>query len=63
MYSDENIGGGGGVAHPCQPPPLHPPGPYGCYDLDIHHPTDRIALTTSFVIPNAEHWMEQEIGQ
>ena len=27
----------------------------------MHHPTDRIAHTTAFVIPVVEHWLEQEI--
>ena len=26
----------------------------------MHHPTDRIAHTTSFVMPVVEHWLEQE---
>ena len=29
----------------------------------MHHPTDRIAHTTAFVIPVMEHWMEQKIAQ
>ena len=29
----------------------------------MHHPTDRIAHTTSFITPVMEHWMEREIGQ
>ena len=29
----------------------------------MHHPTDRIAHTTAFVIPVVEHWLEREIGQ
>ena len=29
----------------------------------MHHPTDRIALTTAFVKPVVEHWLEQEIAQ
>ena len=29
----------------------------------MHHPTDRIAHTTAFVIPVVEHWMEREIAQ
>ena len=28
-----------------------------------HHPTDRIAHTTAFVIPVVEHWLEREIVQ
>ena len=27
----------------------------------MHHPTDRIAHTTAFVIPVVEHWLEREI--
>ena len=27
----------------------------------MHHPTDRIIHTTSFVTPVMEHWLEQEI--
>ena len=27
----------------------------------MHHPTDRIAHTTAFVIPVVEHWLEQEM--
>ena len=26
----------------------------------IHHPTDRIAHTNTFVIPVVEHWLERE---
>ena len=29
----------------------------------MHHPTDRIAHTTVFVTPVAEHWLEREITQ
>ena len=29
----------------------------------MHHPTDRITHTTSFVTPVLEHWLEQEIAQ
>ena len=29
----------------------------------MHHPTDRIALTTAFVTPVVEHWLEREIAQ
>ena len=29
----------------------------------MHHPTDRVAHTTSFVTPVVEHWLEQEIAQ
>ena len=29
----------------------------------MHHPTDRIAHTTTFVTPVVEHWLEQEIAQ
>ena len=29
----------------------------------MHHPTDRIAHTTAFVTPVAEHWLEREIAQ
>ena len=29
----------------------------------MHHPTDRIAHTTAFVIPVMEHWLEREIAQ
>ena len=29
----------------------------------MHHPTHRIAHTTSFVKPVVEHWLEQEIAQ
>ena len=29
----------------------------------MHHPTDRIARTTAFVIPVVEHWLEQDIAQ
>ena len=29
----------------------------------MHHPTDRIAHTTAFVIPVVEHWLEREIAQ
>ena len=29
----------------------------------MHHPTDRIAHTTAFVIPVMEHWLECEIAQ
>ena len=29
----------------------------------MHHPTDRIAHTTDFVIPVVEHWLEREIAQ
>ena len=28
----------------------------------MHHPTDRIAHTTTFVKPIVEHWLEQEIA-
>ena len=28
----------------------------------MHHPTDRIAHTTAFVIPVVEHWLEREIS-
>ena len=28
----------------------------------MHHPTDRIAHTTAFVIPVVEHWLEREIA-
>ena len=28
----------------------------------MHHPTDMIARTTSFVKPVVEHWLEQEIA-
>ena len=28
----------------------------------MHHPTDRIAHITAFVIPVIEHWLEQEIA-
>ena len=28
----------------------------------MHHPTDRIALTTAFVTPVVEHWLEREIA-
>ena len=31
--------------------------------LNMHHPTDRIAHTTAFVRPVAEHWMERNIAQ
>ena len=27
----------------------------------MHHPTDRIAHTTSFVTPVAEHWLERDL--
>ena len=27
----------------------------------MHHPTDRIAHTTTFVTPVVEHWLEREI--
>ena len=29
----------------------------------IHHPTDSRAYTTTFVIPDVEHWLEREITQ
>ena len=29
----------------------------------MHHPTDRIAHTTTFVIPVVEHLLEREIAQ
>ena len=29
----------------------------------MHHPTDRIAHTTSFVTPVVEQWLEREIAQ
>ena len=29
----------------------------------MHHPTDRIAHTTSFATPVVEHWLEQEIAE
>ena len=29
----------------------------------MHHPTDRIAHSTAFVIPVMEHWLEWEIAQ
>ena len=29
----------------------------------MHHPTDKIAHTTAFVIPVVEHWLEREIAQ
>ena len=29
----------------------------------MHHPTDRIAHTTAFVIPVVEHWLKREIAQ
>ena len=29
----------------------------------MHHPTDRIAHTTAFVIPVVEHWLEREIAE
>ena len=29
----------------------------------MHHPIDRIAHTTAFVIPVVEHWLEREIAQ
>ena len=29
----------------------------------MHHPTDRIAHTTTFVTPVMEHWLEREIAQ
>ena len=29
----------------------------------MHHPTDRIAHTTAFVMPVVEHWLEREIAQ
>ena len=28
----------------------------------MHHPTYRIALTTAFVTPVVEHWLEREIA-
>ena len=31
--------------------------------LNMHHPTDRIAHTTTFVTPVVEHWLEREIAQ
>ena len=33
----------------------------GCFCM--HHPTDRIAHTTSFVTPVLEHWLEREMTQ
>ena len=27
----------------------------------MHHPTDRIAHTTTFVTPVVEHWLEREL--
>ena len=29
----------------------------------MHHPTDRIAHTTTFVTPVVEHWLKREIAQ
>ena len=29
----------------------------------MHHLTDRIAHTMTFVTPVVEHWLEREIGQ
>ena len=29
----------------------------------MHHPTYRIAHTTTFVTPVVEHWLEREIAQ
>ena len=29
----------------------------------MHYPTDRIAHTTTFVVPVVEHWLEREIAQ
>ena len=29
----------------------------------MHHPTDRIKHTTSFVTPVMDHWLEREIAQ
>ena len=29
----------------------------------MHHPTDRIAHTTTFITPVVEHWLELEIAQ
>ena len=29
----------------------------------MHHPTDRITHTTTFVTPVVEHWLEREIAQ
>ena len=29
----------------------------------MHHPTDRIAHTTTYVTPVVEHWLEREIAQ
>ena len=29
----------------------------------MHHPTDRITHTTSFVTPVVEHWLEREMAQ
>ena len=29
----------------------------------MHHPTDKIAHTTTFVTPVVEHWLEREIAQ
>ena len=29
----------------------------------MHHPTDRITHTTSFITPDVEHWLEREIAQ
>ena len=30
--------------------------------LYMHHPTDSIAYTTTFVTPVVEHWLKQEIA-
>ena len=35
--------------------------PHGFFYM--HHPTDRIAHTTAFVIPVVEHWLERKIAQ
>ena len=29
----------------------------------VHHPTDRITHTTTFVTPVVEHWLERKIAQ
>ena len=29
----------------------------------MHHPTDRIPHTTTFVTPVVEHWLEREVAQ
>ena len=31
--------------------------------LYMHHPTDRIAHTTTFVTPVVEYWLEREIAE